>query len=171
VKRLHVVRRAPSPQRHHLHRHGAVRGEPPIGMRPPRWQRWSVHATVLALLASGVAWLIAHYGMRAAGELAAPHPLEPWSLRLHGIAAYAFLLAFGSMSAVHVVLGWRARRNRGSGAGFVLAATLLFVTALGLYYGPESAHATTSMLHWGLGLALLPLLWLHIVIARRHARR
>jgi len=140
-------------------------------MRPPRWQRWSVHATVLVLLVSGASWLIAHYFMHATGELAPLLPLESWSLRVHGIAAYVFVLVFGSMTAVHIVLGWRARRNRGSGAGFVIAAALLLASALGLYYGPESAHAATSGLHWAVGLALLPLLWLHIVIARRRAQR
>ena len=165
MKRLHVLR----PARQHLHRHGAPRVQP-LGMRPPRWQRWSVHASVLALLATGALWLLAHFLLRAQADVEGiAHPLEPWALRLHGMAAYAFIAVLGSMSAVHIVLGWRARRNRGSGASFVAAALLLALSALALYYGPESTHAPTSVLHWVIGLALLPLLWLHIVIARRRA--
>jgi hypothetical protein len=155
--------------RHHLHRHGVV-SPVPLGMRPPRWQRWAVHGTLLALLVTGAAWLIAHYLLHAgsdAGGEAPPPALETWALRLHGMAAYAFLVVLGSMSAVHIALGWRARRNRASGAGLVAAALMLAISALGLYYGPESAHTATSVFHWVCGLALPPLLWLHIVIARR----
>ena len=140
-------------------------------MRPPRWQRWCVHASVLALFGTGVLWLVAHFALSTGGDAEGMrHPLEPWALRLHGIAAYVFIATLGSMSAVHVIYGWRARRNRRSGAVFIATAMLLAISALVLYYGPESMHTPTSALHWAVGLGLVPLLWLHIIIAGRRAR-
>ena len=141
----------------------------PLGVRPPRWQRRTVHAAVLTLALTGIAWLLAHYFGRSQGQLGSelPHPAEPWLLRLHGIAAYASLLVLGSMGTVHVALAWRLRRNRSSGTSLLAATALLALTALSLYYGPEAAHAATSLAHWLCGLALLPLLWLHVALARR----
>jgi len=123
---------------------------------------------VLVLVLTGLAWLAVHYQGRPRGDFGdAPHPAEPWLLRLHGIAAYFFLLVLGSMGTVHVMLAWRMRRNRFSGIALLAIAAVLMLTALGLYYGPEAAHAAASIAHWLCGLVLLPLLWLHVELARR----
>jgi hypothetical protein len=153
--------------RHQPHRHAVLRALP--GVRPPRWQRRAVHASVLALVLTGVAWLIAHFLLRNGGEVDSglPHPAEGWALRLHGIAAYGFLLVLGSMGAVHIVTAWRLGRNRWSGSVLLATAVLLVATALQLYYGPETAHVPTSAIHWAIGLLMLPLLWAHVLIARR----
>lgn len=151
--------------RHHLHRHAAVRALP--GVRPPTWQRRAVHGSVLALLVTGVAWLAVHYLL--GGDM--PHPAEAWTLRLHGIVAYVSLLVFGSMSAVHILVAWRLKRHRVSGSVLVGGVLLLAATALALYYGSEAAHGAVSLVHWIAGLVLLPLLWTHILIARRARAR
>lgn len=172
LNRPHTPRTAHTPPRHHLHRPPAARALP-IGLRPARWQRLAVHASVLALALTGVAWLLARYLLRSTGGFGEelPSPLEPWALRLHGIAAYGFLLVFGSMGTVHLVLGWRLRRSLKSGLGLVAAGLVLIGTGLALYYAPESWHRGASILHWGLGLALLPLLWAHVLTARRARSR
>lgn len=172
MNRVPSHRAAPGQARHQLHRTPAAR-VPALGLRPQRWQRWAVHVSTLALTLTGVAWLIAHHLLRDTdgfGE-ALPSPLEPWALRLHGMLAYAFLLVLGSMSAVHVVLGWRLRRSRWSGAGLVAASLVLLVSALALYYAPQPWHDSASLLHWAAGLGLLPLVWLHVLTARRSRRR
>lgn len=156
-------------------RHHVPRSSPqalPIGLRPLRWQRAAVHTTTAALALTGLAWLAAHHLLRSTGGFGEelPSPLEPWALRLHGVLAQVFLLVLGSMSTVHIVLGWRLKRSRGTGSGLLLASLMLLATGLALYYAPEHWHAGTSLLHWGVGLALLPLVWLHVVRARR-ARR
>lgn len=158
-----VHRTAHPPARHHL----------PIGLRPLRWQRRAVHATTAALALTGLAWLVAHHALRTTGTFGEqlPSPLEPWALRLHGVLAQVFLLVLGSMTAVHIVLGWRLRRGRWSGGGLLAACAVLFATGLALYYAPEGWHAGASLLHWGLGLALPLLLGLHVARARRARRR
>jgi len=143
-----------------------------LNVQPPGWQRRAVHLSVLALVLTGVAWLVPHYLMGSAGDLGAslPHPAERWALRLHGISAYAFLLVLGSIAGSHSVAAWRLRRHRTSGSLLLGTALLLAMTALVLYYGSESVHSVTSALHWGVGLLMLPLLWLHVLIARRERR-
>ena len=42
---------------------------------------------------------------RAADTL--PSPLEPWVMKVHGLAAFAALFMFGVLAASHVPLGWR----------------------------------------------------------------
>jgi len=140
-----------------------------VGLRPQRWQRWAVHASTLALALSGIVWLLAHHLLRSTGTFGEelPSPIEPWALRLHGMLAYVFLLVLGSMSAVHIVFGWRLKRSLWSGSGLVAASLVLLASGLALYYAPEHWHAGASLLHWGVGLGLLPLVWVHVLAARR----
>lgn len=117
-----------------------------------RWQRRSLSATGLLLLASGSLWLALHYTLGAgAGEL--PHPLEAWALRLHGLAAQAGLFMLGIVAAAHIPHGWRlARRPRWAHqrrSGLALGALCALMAATGylLYYcAPETLRPT---LGWG----------------------
>lgn len=170
MNRPHTPRPAHGQARHHVPRAGGQ--ALPLGLRPQRWQRRAVHATTVALALTGLAWLAAHHLLRSTGGFGEelPSPLEPWALRLHGVLAQLFLMVLGSMSTVHIVLGWRLRRGRWSGGGLLLASLVLFASGLALYYAPEAWHAGTSLLHWGLGLALLPLVGLHVARARRSRR-
>ncbi len=140
-----------------------------MGLRPQRWQRWAVHASTLALTLTGIAWLLAHHLLRSTGTFGEelPSPIEPWALRLHGMLAQVFLLVLGSMSAVHIVFGWRLKRSLWSGGGLVALSGVLLTSGLALYYAPEHWHAGASLLHWGTGLGLLPLVWVHVLAARR----
>lgn len=120
------------------------------------WHRWSLTVTGTLLLLSGTVWLALHYLLGAgAGEL--PHPLEAWSLRLHGLAAYASLFVLGLVTAAHVPQGWRLVRRprwshqRRSGlllcalcAGLALSGYLLY------YFAPETVRPA---LGWGHALA------------------
>src|SRR5207244_1641648 len=61
--------------------------------RLPRWQEWSVYATLGALIATGIAWLLFDWFVRVNGEFGpGHHPAEHWTLIAHGVAAYAFLI-------------------------------------------------------------------------------
>jgi hypothetical protein len=140
------------------------------GLRPPRWQRLAVHASVACLVGTGAAWWLGHYAVFAAAAAEAPTGLEQWSLRLHGVAAYAFLLVLGSMLTVHVVQAWRLDRHRLSGMLLGGTCTALWISGLTLYYAPESVHAAASAWHWICGLVLLPLLGWHVLWARRQRK-
>ena len=138
-----------------------------LGIRHERWTYW-----VLALVfLSGAAWIALHYGPEDNGPDGAWRPAEGWALRVHGAAAMAALVAFGSLLAQHVPSAWRLRRNLGSGIAMLACVAGLAVTGWLLYYASgEATRAWSSYLHMAIGAAgPLGLLW-HLAYQRRVAR-
>jgi len=133
--------------------------------------RRALYATIAALTGSGVWWLGVHYAANVfAGRSDDFSRLaqEALALKVHGATAFATLFALGAVSAYHVRRGWALKRNRVMGSVLVAAFTLLTISGYALYYlVSDSSHAPVSVLHWVLGLALAPLLILHIVTGRR----
>ena len=128
-------------------------------MRLERGLRWSIYAIVVALFTTGLAWWLLDAGSS---------PARFYLVAAHGLAAMAFLMAFGAIFALHVRQGWRRRLNRTSGA-LVLAVTgLLILTAFGLYYiGSDALRGLTSDFHIIVGFALPLLLAAHVLLGRR----
>jgi len=130
-------------------------------------------AVIFGLLyATGIAWAALHYGVNRDDGLETPWRIaETWTLRAHGAAAMATLIAFGSMLPAHVPAAWKLNRNVVSGIGML--ATLLVLVATGwlLYYAAgESLRAWSSYLHMGIGIgAPLAVLW-HLAYRTRIAR-
>jgi hypothetical protein len=125
----------------------------------PAWQRRTVAATAACLLASGLAWLLVHYGAGdGAGGL--PHPLEAWLVRWHGLSAVAGTFAGGLVAAGHVARGWSLGRSRASGLSLCVLGALLVLSGYALWYlvpeawhaGAGWAHAATGVLAFGLGV-------------------
>jgi xanthine/uracil permease len=136
--------------------------------RLPRWQEWSVYVTLGALIATGIAWLVLDWFVRVNGEFGPEHhPAEHMALIVHGVAAYAFLIIGGAMIPVHITLGWNTRRNLKSGLTLAGTCLLLAVTALCLYYlGDEISRNWVSIVHWMVGLIVIPALLIHALIGR-----
>ena len=128
-------------------------------------------ATAL-LTVSGILWLVLHYFLTASGKYGPQiHPLEPWMLRLHGAAAMAGLVIYGSLLPVHVRRAWSIRRNVVLGIGLTSVMLLLTVTGYLLYYaGDEDARPVISAGHWILGLGVPALLVWHVVSGRARTR-
>lgn len=129
--------------------------------RLPLRREWLVHGIAGLLWASGVAWIVLHYFLRQPGEFGEqPHPFEIWSLRLHGLAAFATLWLLGLLWPIHVLPAWRARRRA---SGIVVAGVFVVLVASGwwLYYGGgDEVRTAVTLVHWIVGLALLlPYLW------------
>ena len=125
-------------------------------------RRWAVYITAAGLWASGALWLVAHYFLIRQGEYGPEtSPAEPWSLDVHGGFAMASLWIAGLLWGVHVLRGWRSRRRRWSGGLLLCILLVLAVTGYLLYYlGDEGLRAIASLVHWVVGLLLLPLfLW------------
>lgn len=129
------------------------------------WQRRVVYGAGAVLLTSGVVWLALHYGRDAD---ALPSPIESWSMRLHGLAAFAALFAFGALAASHIPQGWRLShrlrwaRQRGSGLVLCsLAATLALTGYLLYYFAPEGVRPALGWLHSGLGGAITLVVAVH----------
>jgi hypothetical protein len=144
--------------------------------RPPSL-RFSVNhrrwlAGVFGLLwGSGVLWLVFHYFLRTEGEFGpVPNPFEKWWLSLHGLAAFAALVAIGTVLPVHVRRGWDLNKNRATGLGMNGALAWLAVTGYALYYFADpDTRPWLPWLHWVAGLGMPALIALHI--RRGRARR
>ena len=135
---------------------------------PLAHQRW-IYATLAAVYATGVAWMVLRFGVNGDRVLENGWEiLQSWALRLHGAAAMLTLLAAGTVLAAHVPTGWKLRQNFASGLGMLAALGALAVTGWLLYYAAgEALRAWSSWIHMGVGTAApLALVW-HLVARRR----
>ena len=133
-------------------------------------QRASLYAAGAVLLLSGLLWLVVHYLNGSADAAGASYSLEPFALRIHGAAAMAMLVIIGTLIPTHLADGWSSGDNMPTGLGMLAVTTLLTVTGWGLYYaGDEALRSMLSIAHWVLGIAALPLLFVHR--SRRRAAR
>lgn len=131
-----------------------------------------MYGSFAVLAATGLAWLVLHHFVRVPGDFGiARHPLEIWSLRLHGAAAMAFLVLMGTLLPVHVRRAWRARRNLATGIAMLAANAMLVATGYALYYaGSESLRSWSSVIHWSVGLGAVALMTTHIAAGRARRR-
>jgi hypothetical protein len=141
-----------------------------VNLRMERWHRRAIHSVVIALTATGIAWLSAHYFLRRAGEFGETiHPLEPWSMKLHGAAAMLMLFFAGSVMNSHIRRAARAGLNLGPGWSLVAALAALTASGYVLWdVAGESSRGIWSLFHWIIGLLLPALLAWHIGRGRRH---
>ncbi|MES2073679.1 MAG: DUF4405 domain-containing protein [Pseudomonadota bacterium] len=130
-----------------------------VHFRLERWHRRSLYGVGLALLLSGVVWLVAHYFLRVAGEFGETvHPLEHLSLQMHGAASMLAWFFIGSLLNNHIRRAHNARRNMLTGWLMISLLAWLTVSGYGLYYlVTENSRSLWSLSHWISGL-LLPLL-------------
>ncbi len=142
-----------------LHAHAAR----PVRTNPaPRWQRRLLDWPLLALLASGLAWIAVHYLIGAGTEEGLPHPSEPWLMKLHGAGGFAALIALGSFLSLHVPRGWRGGRRRASAIALLIGWAIAAGSAWMLYYAaPEDWRAVIGLLHAAVGSALGAILLAH----------
>jgi hypothetical protein len=138
----------------------------------PRWHEWSIYLTFGLLVVTGVAWLILDRWVRIEGEFGPEHhPAEHIMLIFHGFAAYALLIVAGALIPVHIKLGWSIRHNLKSGIAVGAALVILSFTALSLYYfSGEGLRGLTSIGHWLVGIAAVPVLAIHVIRGRAVTR-
>jgi hypothetical protein len=146
--------RPPHPATHHAH-------------RLLRWQRLALYLTGASLLLTGAAWLAVHYSVGAgAGEL--PHPLEVWSLRLHGLLAFGGVFLLGALAAGHIPQGWRlSHRRRWEGqrsTGVMLCVIAAVLTLSGyalFYFASETVRPALGWAHAAVGVTMAVLIASH----------
>jgi hypothetical protein len=142
-------------------------GTPRYVHRLVRWQRLGLYWVGAALLLTGIIWLAVHYSVGSgAGEL--PHPVEVWSLRLHGLAAFAGLFVLGVLAAAHIPQGWRLSQRRlwegqrNTGVLLCVIAALLTLTGYALFYfASESLRPALGWAHAVIGGAMALLIASH----------
>ncbi|MGQ9685353.1 MAG: hypothetical protein ACUVT2_03460 [Thiobacillaceae bacterium] len=127
------------------------------------------YTTFALLWTSGALWLLFHYFFGTEGEFGpAPHPLEQWWLRLHGLLAMLALVAIGSIATNHMRLAWNRKKNRRTGLAMLMLTAWLAATGYALYYFSTDENAAwLPLLHWTAGLALPIMLALHVALGRR----
>ena len=137
------------------------------------WHQTTVYGATALLVVSGALWLLLHFFMVNQGEFGdTHHPLETWMLKLHGAAAMAGLIIYGSLLPIHIRRAWAIRRNIVLGISLVVLMLLLTVTGYLLYYaGGEEARPIISATHWILGVGVPALLAWHVLSGKRRSRR
>ena len=87
-------------------------------------------------------------------------------MKIHGGAAMLALLVLGALT-VHIRRGWKAHKNRLSGALLMAVNVFLIVTGYGLYYaGGEALREWLSRWHAWIGLGAGVLLPAHVLAGR-----
>ena len=124
-----------------------------------RRAKLAIYAVLGATWISGVAWLVLHYLLVRRGEFGdEPHPLEHWSLALHGASAFAAVWLGGWLWQAHVLPWWNSSNRRSSGIVLIAIGGFLIASGYLLYYASDWRDAI-RVLHWSIGLLLaLPLL-------------
>jgi len=144
---------------------------PPI--RLSARHRRVVYASFSILWLSGVLWLLFHYFLQRTGTFGnEPHALEPWWLRLHGLAMMVMLITAGSLVVHHARRAWQLQKNRLLGITLTGMLLWLAVTGYALYYfSSDENQAWLPLLHWVPGLALPLVVALHVRRGQRRTRR
>jgi hypothetical protein len=136
------------------------------------WHQTSVYGATALLVISGALWLVLHFFMMTQGEFGETHhPLEIWMLKLHGAAAMAGLIIYGSLLPIHIRRAWTIRRNIYLGIGLVAIMLMLTITGYLLYYaGGEETRPVISVTHWVIGVIVPVLLAWHVISGKRRSR-
>ena len=87
-----------------------------------RFERWSLWVSTIAVSLTGLGFTWAKYLADSEDPWAVVnHPLEPWFLKLHVLAAPLFLFAVGLVTTRHIVPHLRGRRPDGRRTGLARA--------------------------------------------------
>jgi len=151
-----------------------MNGPSQYSVRLGRTRRLGVYAVGAGVCLSGGLWLLFHYFFVQQGEFGPRiHPIEAWSLKLHGAFSFATIWMFGLLWGVHVTKAWPLSRRRWSGG--VMTGVMMWLTLSGylLYYtGNDMERSIVSVLHWVVGLGCpVAFLWHRFSFRRRPASR
>ncbi len=141
--------------------------------RLARWQTLLITISGSVLWLSGAAWLLLHYFGQVQGEFGVEtNALEPWFLRLHGLALIPALLGFGTLFVVHIPKGWKDVSQRIAGVALTSFFAVLILTGYMLYYvGDDGLRSWTSFIHWVLGLGVPGIFIWHYMGRKTSARK
>lgn len=123
-------------------------------------QKSAVWTAAGVVTLSGGAWFVLHDLIDAE-----PGETERLLLMLHGVSAYAVLIAIGSLLPLHVRSGWHRRRKRWTGGSTLAMLVLLAMTGLLLYYGGEATREPARWIHIAIGIACIALFPVHALLA------
>lgn len=96
-----------------------------------------------------------------------PIPLTIYTLKIHGLSAYFFLVILGSLIPLHIRPLFKARQNLITGLPFLIGMIVLTSSGTLLYYSPESMTEKIKLAHIFIGITLILFLPLHIFIGKK----
>ncbi|HXI04147.1 MAG TPA: hypothetical protein VNI57_13310 [Candidatus Saccharimonadales bacterium] len=139
-----------------------------------RLDRILMHGGTLATGLTGLAYAWIRYFMTNDDPFSAyNHPLQPWVLAAHVLAAPVLVFAVGAIFRDHVSSKLRGGAGtplrRGGVATLVLVIPLILSGYLIQVVAAEGLRSASAWLHTGLGLAYLLFYALHLAGARRRA--
>lgn len=138
----------------------------------PRHRR-IVYAVFAVLFVSGFSWWFADEAQEESpAPVAWAEAAKPVLIRIHGAAAFAFLVVLGTVLAVHAQRAWKAGVNHRTGLLLGGWFGVQAVTGYGLLYlVAAQARDWTGTVHVTLGLLAPVMLAVHVVRGRILARR
>jgi hypothetical protein len=133
-----------------------------------------LHGGVLAAGVSGIAYACFKYLMRTDDPFSAVnHPLQPWALHAHVLAAPVLVFAVGIIFKEHVLAGLKngapVRARRVGAIALVTFAVLVVSGGLVQVLTGESLRKWTGLIHLGVGILFLLSYLVHAVGARRRS--
>lgn len=134
-------------------------------MRPSRFTKTMLYPALVALVITGIGWLIGHYFLKIQGEFGPEqHPLETWSLRFHGLSAIFGTLCLGMLTEHHIKSYLIQRKRLWTGLSLLVAAIWLTASGYMLYYlVDETWQQNFALAHWIVGLIAVIACFLHIL--------
>jgi hypothetical protein len=137
------------------------------------WQIWLLSLSGTGLWLTGGAWLLLHYFGQRQGEFGPEmSPLEPLTMKLHGLVLIPALLGIGGMFVAHIPKGWGHERQRIAGIALCLVLAVLILSGYMLYYvGGEALRDWTSLIHWSIGIGLPAIFAWHYINGLRARRK
>ena len=131
-------------------------------------QKRALYAVTALLWLSGAVWLGFSLWQKTFALESETFSAQPLLLEIHGAAAMAFLIVFGTLLPGHLPLGWRRKQERPSGVSLLVACGALIISGWGLYYfGLERLRSATSLVHSAFGICLPLAIGLHVWLVKR----
>lgn len=126
-----------------------------------------LYASVFALIVTGVLYAIPRYADLYFDLDLTPMVAPSLLMKVHGAFAMWVTLLLGIIWQAHVRLRMRRPLNRVAGFTLVTILVLLTVSGYLLYYvGGRELREITSLVHTGLGVAVLVIIVWHVKMAK-----
>ena len=95
------------------------------------------------------------------------HPLEIWSIRLHGLFSVGILLCIGMLIEHHILTYFKRRKHLWTGLTLAITLGWLSISGYLIYYLVDDTwREYTSLAHWVIGLAVIVLFLAHLNVKR-----
>lgn len=137
-------------------------------MRPSKFSKKLLYPSLIVLATTGFTWLISHYLLEIQGEFGPEkHPLEIWSLRVHGLSAVFTTLFVGMLLEHHMLSYFKQKRRLITGLSLAVLALFLLISGYMLYYlSEDSWRIFFSISHWVLGVIGILVFALHLLVKK-----